>query len=403
MKKLIALSMMMLLASVSLIAANPLPLLLQAPGNWVVLGVDPVVSSVTAYADEHKRDIIATMVNGLDIAQDITVIPNVKNKIALTKLSVGDGFRPYSSSTEIKTGQVTLADRYLEVLQGKREVQLDIRSLQGKHLAWRTSPGSRASKTFNDLDFAPFVWQEIIKNLQREINDETAYYGFDKTTATAWSNATVYNPGDYVTYTQSGVSEYFKCITLTVAAESPDTHPAKWQNVTARAVAPGLKSYIDAAITGGFAVTTTGAITTGATAVTAFKKLFRDMPVPYKNQGVIIHCSFTDFEFLLDGQLDVYKYTAADVAIGGGVQLYGTGGKCFVKPASWLGTSRRLIAEPMQAGSAIGTNLVMGTDILSDLNDIKLDEHLWTTDAGISMVIGFQIQDLSALRLGDQA
>jgi hypothetical protein len=408
MKKLIAFAGLMLMVALAAITASPLPLLASTPAAWnnfVLLGVDPNVSGVTAYADEHKRDLIATLVNGLDIAQDITVIPNVKNKIALPKLSVGNGFRPYSSTTEFKNDQVVIADRYLEVALGKREVLLDVKELQGKHLAWRTSPGSRAAKNFNDLDFAPFVWQEIIRGVQREINDETAYFGFDKSTAVAYSEAATYTNNSIVTFTVNGVSEYFQNISgsTTTAGQDPIDTPAKWRNVTARAVAPGLKSFIDAAIAGGFSVTTTGVINSGATAVAAFKKLFRDMPVPYKNAGVIIHCSFTDFEFLLDGQLDVYKYTVADVSTSPGVQLYGTGGKCFVKPASWLGTSRRLIAEPMVPGTMMGANLVMGTDLLSDANDIKMNENLWTMEAGISLAMGFQISDLSALRLGDQA
>lgn len=407
MKKLIAFAGMLLMFSLSIVTASPLPLLMTAPSAWtnlVVLGVDPTVSAVTAYADEHKRDIFATLLNGLDIAQDITVIPNVKNKIALTKLSIGNGFRPYSATEEIKTGQATFADRYLEVLLGKRELELDIRKLQDKHLAWRTSPGSRAAKTFNDLDFAPFVWQEVVNALKREVNDETAYFGFDKSTAVAFDAGDTYAAGDYITYTQSGVTEYFVCLATTTAGQDPDDTPAKWQNVTARAVAPGLKSYIDAAITGGFSATSTGAINSGSTAVAAFKELFRDMPVPYKNQGVIIHASYTDCEYLMDGQSDVYKYTQADMGLNGGaIQLFGTNGKCWVKPASWLGTSRRLIAEPMVPGTMMGANLVMGTDLLSDANDIKFDEGLWTVKAGISMAIGFQIQDLSALRLGDQA
>src|SRR5688572_26830015 len=80
------------------------------------------VSAITAYSDEHKRDLITTLVNGLDIANDILLIPNVKNKIALTKVSIGNGFRPYSSTTEYKAGQVVFSDRYLETKTGKREL-----------------------------------------------------------------------------------------------------------------------------------------------------------------------------------------------------------------------------------------------------------------------------------------
>ena len=408
MKKLIALSFMMLLAAVSLVAASPLPLLLQAPGNWVISGVSADVAGITAYADEHKRDLISTLVNGLDIANDILVIPNVKNKVALTKLAIGNGFRPYSSTHEPKTGHMAFSDRYLETLDGKIDLLIDSKAFKSKHLAWRTSPGSRASKTFNDMDFAPFVWAEVIKGLQREINDETAYFGFDKADAVAYDAGDAYVVGDYVTFSDStftnGLTEYFLCVSNAAAGDTPATDVAKWLNVTARAVAPGLKSYIDAAITATtLTETTTGAINSGATGVAAFKELFRDMPIPYKNSGVIIHASYTDCEYLEDGQQAVYQYTIPEpIRQLGLIPILGTNGKGFAKPASWLGTSRRLIAEPLMPGTGMGNNLVMGTDLLNDANDINIIPDVHSLKAGITMSIGWQIQDLSALRVGDQ-
>jgi hypothetical protein len=411
MKKLISFSVLLLMVALSAVTASPLPLLLNSPAAFAqfTLGNAVDVTAVTAYADEHKRDLISTLVNGMDIAKDITVIPNVKNKIALTKLSVGNGFRPYSNTTEFKSGALAFSDRYLEVMLGKREILVDVRDFKSKHLAWRTSPGNRASKSFQDMEFAPFVWDQVIKGVQRELNDETAYFGFDSSATPTFSEGSTYTANSYVKYTVNGVVEYFQNISggTTTAGEDPIDTPAKWRNVTARAVVPGLKSYIDTAISGGFTVTTTGAITNGATAVAAFKEIFRDMPVAYKNFGVIVHCSYTDAEFLLDGLEDaITKYTTPDVSAmlqQGMIPIPGTNYKGWAKPATWLGTSRRLIAEPLQPGTAMGMNLVMGTDLLSDMNDIKTKENLWTTEAGILVAVGFQIQDLSALRLGDQA
>lgn len=407
MKKLFALSVFLFAGALSAVGIPPLFLAFSF-GQSALLFNAVDVAAVTAYSDEHKRDLIATLVNGLDIAQDILVLPNVKNKIALTKVSVGSGFRPYSSTTEFKAGNVVFSDRYLETKTGKRELQIDVRDFKAKHLAWRTSPGNRASKTFKDMDFAPFVWDQVIKGVQREINDETAYFGFDSSATPTFSGAATYAANLYVKYTQNGVVEYFQNVSggTTTAGESPDTAAAKWRNVTARAVVPGLKSYIDAAITGGFTPTTTGVINSNSTALAAFKELFRDMPVPYKQSGVIVHCSYTDMEYLLDGLEDLTKYTTpevSDLIANGMVPIPGSNYKGWAKPATWLGTSRRLIAEPMMPGTTMGMNLVMGTDLLSDANDIKHVESLWTTQSGILVDLGFQIQDLSALRLGDQA
>jgi hypothetical protein len=63
-----------------------------------------------------------------------------------------------------------------------------------------------------------------------------------------------------------------------------------------------------------------------------------------------------------------------------------------------------LIAEPMEISQGgYGLNLVMGTDLLSDVTDIKVIEDVHTLKAGLVFDLGFQIQDLAALRLGNQA
>jgi hypothetical protein len=409
MKKLIALSGLLLMTALAV--ATPLGALaffLTAPGNFVLLGTAVEVTAITAYADEHKRDLISTLVNGLDIANDITVIPNVKNRVALTKLRVGDGFRPYSSTHEPRAGSLVFSDRYLETLVGKRDLLIDYRDFKTKHLAWRTRPGNAANKTIQDMDFAAYVWDQVIKGLQREINDETSYFGFDRTGVIAYNGPSTYVAGNRVTFVLNGVNEWFEATASVLANESPLTTPAKWRNVTARAVVPGIRSYIDAAIAASFAVTATGAVTDAATALSAFKTLFRSMPVPYKNWGVIIHASVTDCEFLLDALATRTQNVSADTAMmlrQGMIPIPETNGKGFAKPATWLGTSRRLIAEPMEmaGGNGYGTNLVMGTDLLSDSNTIENIKQVYSIQSGIAFDLGFQIQDLDALRLGNQA
>jgi len=407
-KKLIAFSGLLLMTALAVLV-SPALLFAATPAAWLnfsVLGNAVDVAAVTAYADEHKRPLISTLINGLDIANDITVIPNVKNKVALTKLTVGAGFRPYSGTHEPKQGSLVFSDRYLETLVGKRDLLIDVRDFKSKHLAWRTRPGNAAAKTINDMDFAPYVWDQIIKGMQRDINDETAYFGFDRTGIIAYAGASTYVSGNRVTFTVNSVTEWFEANQAVAANETPLTHPAKWNNVTARAVVPGIKTYIDALIGGGFTVSTTGAITDGATARAAFKKMYRDFTAAYKGQMVIIHASYTDCEFLLDGMETITQYTTPDVANAvkmGLIPIFGTNNRAFAKPATWLGTSRRLIAEPMEMGQGgYGLNLVMGTDLLSDGNDINLIPDVYTLKGGITLDLGFNIQDPSALRLGNQ-
>jgi len=366
----------------------------------------PDLSAISNYAHQFQRSLITTMINGLDIASDIMVIPNIKSSMKLPKLFVGNGFRPYSGSTEFQSGDVVYTDRELKVAAGKREILIDPEDYRHKYLSAMLTPGSGANK--KEIPFAQFLWMEVVKNMQREMNDETAYFGFDKTDAVAYSGAATYDPGDIITYTQNNVLHYFENLTTTSAGESPDTDPAKWQNVTARAVTIGLRKIIEDEITGASIVeVTTGAIdATAGVASAAFLALFRSFPVPFRRHGVIIQCSYTDFDFLTDDLVATQQYTRGDVTtlmMNGMLPLPGTERKCWVKPATWLGGSRRLIGNPIDMSNARCMNMYLGTDLLSDTNEITTKENLWTLEGGIKVVFGFQIGDLASIKVGDQA
>jgi len=415
MKRLIALSFGLFLIGLSIATANPAPLLLtlpKSPSQLVVLKLsDADLSAITSFAANNQAALIASLVNGLDIANDIMVQPNVKNKIPMPKLKVGNGFRPYSGLQEFKVKGLTYSDRFLEVKVGKRELQIDPEDYRGTYLAWLNSPGSSAAK--KDIPFAQFMWGQVILNMQREMNDETAYHGFDSSAVEDFDVLETYAAATFdkvkfatATDNPNAVKDYWMCIDDTLAGESPDTDPDKWQNVTARAVAPGIESYILAGIDDtSIAPVTTGAITNGAgVAIAAFKKLFRAFGPAYKNNGIITSCSYTDWELLMDDLGDKYKALRNDASENGYLVLPETNKKGIVKPATWLGTSRRLIAGPYMPGDPTRhTNLYMGTDLLSDSSQISVkDTELWKLNAGLKVCMGFQIQDIEAIKVGDQ-
>lgn len=362
-------------------------------GSLFVSAVD--VSSLAAYPGEYEDQLFSTLINSLDVAKDITVIPNVKNKLNLTKLKVKKGARPYSGTHEPGVGDLNYTPRVLNVEVGKRDLLIDPEDYRATFMAQKVGPGSGASK--KDIPFAEYVWNEVMKSLAAEINDEVAYHGLKRSalTITAYSGAATYAVGDYISYGTSPV-KWYRCVSATTAGQSPDTHAAKWLDVTARIITEGFGSIIASEITAtNLTATATGAITDGATAKAAFKKLFRAHSDAYKAAGLITYCSYTDYEFLLDGLTETTKYTRDD-ASEGKLYLPETGKKNLIQPVTWLNGSRRLICTPAE-------NLLMGTDLLSDLNDINVVPDVYTLKVGIKFVMGFQIRDLEAIKIGDQA
>lgn len=340
------------------------------------------------------------------------VHPGVKNKIPMPKLKIGPGFRPYSGTEQFKANSAKYTDRHLEVKVGKREIEVDPEDYRGTYLAWATSPGSPATK--KEIPFAQFFWEQVIRELQREINDETAYFGFDTTGILDWADDETYSPGDIVLFASSSnnpksVKDYYMAVSATNAAESPDSHAAKWRYVTARAVTPGIQSYILAGITASeIAPVTTGAITdTEGEAIAAFNELFRAFSPAYRQNGIIISASQTDMDLLIDDLLNKYsKYTRDTLNNAPYIVLPNSNGKCIVKLATWLGSSRRLVAGPhVPTDPGRHLNLWMGTDQQSDVNSLRVntESNLWTIKAGIKAALGFNYQDPEAIKVGDQS
>lgn len=355
----------------------------------------PNVAALAAYAGEYEQALFSTLVNSLDVAQDITVVPNVKHKLNMTKLKANSAPKPFNSTEEYEADLV-YSPRVLEVKAAKSELLIDVEKYRTTWMGQALLPGSGSGK--KEVPFAQYVWGEVMKDLAAEINNNVPFFGFGPDAFTAFDAGATYAINDKIIFTDGGLIGYYIATDTTTAGQSPATHPAKWSKVNSRAIAEGFQSIIAAEITASaISPVSTGSVTDGATALAAFRALWRAMPVPYKSTGATIYCSYTDFEFLMDGIEDkIYKYTTPEVSPV--IYLPGTERKCAIKPATWLGTSRRLICTPKE-------NLVMGTDLLSDMNEIKVleDAKLWTLPVGIKFLLGFQIRDVSAIRVGNQA
>ena len=379
------------------------------PNGILASAVD--VAALTAYAGKNKAGLLATMVNSMDFLNDVMIDANVKNKLRIGKLNVADGVRPFSSNEEFQDDDLQYTDRFLEVYAAKREIKIEPEKYRQTYLSEVLMAGSGANQM--QIPYEAFTWREIFKSMWAEVNDNTAWEGFDESTATDYAAGSTYAVDNYITYTPTGktVKQWYKCVTITTAGQSPDTNPEKWVKVTSSALFKGFGTRIIEEVTAtNLSPITIGAITgTAGVARGAFLELFRSMPVTYRKKGVIINCSYTDFEFLLDDIEEISKYTRPSVTEGPGqtpdyIILPNTSNKCIVKPATWM-TGRRMVAGPLNnlGGQYRNAALIFGTDLLRDWNDINImKSELWTIKAGIKFLGGTQIANLEEIRINDQ-
>ncbi len=352
----------------------------------------PDITALGAYAGKYEKKLFSKLFNSFDIANDIQVYPNVKGKIKLTKLTAGKGARPYSSIFEGKGTDLQYTNRDAEAIQAKRDLLVEPSKYRQTWMAESMKDGVNVM----DIPFAQYVWEQVMIELAAEINDTTAYYGLGVAAFAAYAAGTAYAVGDKIIFSNptSGIIDYWICNTITTAGQSPVTHAAKWTLANAEAICVGLGTLIAAEIVGGgLTAQVTGAIT-NTNAVAKVELMVRKMPVAYRKAGFGVFVSYDVFDKYQDDYRERYGKNFM-VNADGFYYVDGSSRKIKLIPCTWMGTSQRIICSPKE-------NLLMLTDKLSDMQNIRTIEQMYTLQAGISFGIGFQIRDLEAMQVNDQ-
>lgn len=361
------------------------------------MAVSPDVSAIAGYAGDHKGELFRTMLLGMEVANHVTILPNVKDQTPLIQLKVTKGLRPYNSKKQFES-QLKYEKRTLKTGLGKKELTVDVQGYRDTYLSKYL--GQSAHDRI--IPFAQFTNEAIIEEFGTEINESVPFFGLDKSRFAAFNAGTVYNAGDLVISPDSeGNSSYWEANATTTAGESPVTTPAKWDNVNARAVADGLKILIDEAITDTeLTEVAVGQIdNTSVFAVDSFKKVYRTIPKAYRRNVCYAYCSFDTFDLLEDDMEDKQKYTVTDPSTGRPMEnaqyVPGTGRKLIAVACGWMGDSERIIVTPKE-------NIIFGCDIMSDANKIKFNPELWEDEMGLLFNPGINWANSEAMAINDR-
>lgn len=348
------------------------------------------VVAIKNYAGKYDSNLIGQMLNGLDIANDVKVIRNIKTALNLTKLTIANGFRPLNTSVEegTKPGR-KYTGRKLEPKGGMKIFEVIPEELRETWMGEMLDPNAK------DVPFAQWVWEREFEKLGDEIN-ENIYLSTFQADADAFDAADTYAVGDYVNFNET----IYKCITITTAGQSPTSHPAKWTNVNGLVVCDGPGTLIAKAITDGdLAPVVTGAITS-VNAVAKLRLVYAEAPVALRKKAMVMWVSYDVFDKYKDDYVTRYgegNSIASGVMDTEKLFLFGSSRRCEIRPCTWMGDSQRIILT-------IADNFLMGTNQLSDMNSIgKTVDTLHGFKAICKFLIGFQFADLEVLFVNDQA
>jgi len=351
------------------------------------------VAALETYAGTYSQALIGALLNGLDIAQDIYVMRNVRGPVNLSKMTVTKGIRPLDLTIDDvdETGRVW-SGRKIEVQPAMKVFKVIPDELL------KTWMSEMLDINATQEPFAQWCWAQEFATVAEEIN-ESVFYAEYHADAAAFNAGTVYNAGDVIVFTDKN---FYKANATTTAGQSPSTTPAKWDNINASAICDGLGTIIKDEITGGgiaadHVIATNTFSTTNA--VAELRKLYLGAPVKFRSKKAIMYISpavmemyRTDYDTRY-GKGNSINDNTEDAPV---IYLKGTQQRVLLKECTWMGDSQRVIYT-------FDKNLVMATDQLDAANSIgKMIPILHGYKAVMKYLIGFQIQDLEVLYVNDK-
>jgi hypothetical protein len=354
------------------------------------------LSLLEAFPGHYNEELFTALYNSFDAINDFTFWPGLKNTEKLTKFSVNSGAKPHTGIFAPATGDLQYTGQDITVQPWQRDIKIVPSLFRQSFMAYNRGKGEGADNL--RVPFEEFVWRTIFGNLAAGINNKSIYFGVGAAAFAAYNPATAYAVGNKIAFTKANEEvSYYYCKVITTAGQTPETHPAKWENWDLQAIMVGYGAILAAGITAGkLNPFVTGVIDASDNAYQIQKDLFRQLtePVQDSKELITIFQSRTDYWLLTDAFEDrVSKYTEKDAS--GITYLAGTDRKCIVKPVTSMAGSRRLIATRK-------SNMIIGTDELSDFNTVNVVKGVYHLDAGISGVIGVGIKDLSEMIVSDQ-
>ena len=302
---------------------------------------NPDVSKLVGYAGTFQKRLITQTVNGLQVTQDCTLVPNIKVKQNMTKLIVNGDIKPYDGVRDTKA-TITYEPRSLEVFIGQYDVDIDTVKARETWLGEVMKPGVNPA----DLPFEQVTWKAVMDDFATKINDSTAWNGR--------RNATLKTASALAT----GFGNIIK------------------DEIAAQKITPVI----------------TGSMLTDT--VAKVEEVYKDLPEKYRKLKMTVYVSYNVYDAYCENYAERFKMSPIYDQFGQ-IVIRHSEGNAVLKPVTWMSGSQRVIITPK-------SNMLVGTDLLSDGQKILTNPKLYGIEAGILMAIGFQIEDLEPLAVNDQ-
>ncbi len=304
---------------------------------------NPDVTKLADYAGTFQKRLITQLMYGLRVVADCTLRPNIKVKQNMTKMTVDGDVRPYTGERpDNKKAKIAYEPRSIEVHIGQYDLDIDTVKARETWLGEVMKPGVDPK----DIPFESLTWQKVMDDYGTKINTNTVFNGVRNSAGT-----------------------------------------------TSADLADGFGTIIKKEITAGELVpVVTGSMLTDT--VSKAEAVYKSLPEIQRERDMVMYCSVSVSDAYKEDYFDRFGLSPIYDKFNQLVIRH-SDGKCVLKPVSWMAGSQRVICTPQ-------SNMIVGTDLLSDGNKILTNPQLYKLEAGILMAIGFQIEDLEIVAVNDQ-
>ncbi|MDL5050644.1 hypothetical protein QQ054_32090 [Oscillatoria amoena NRMC-F 0135] len=341
------------------------------------------------WAGKFLKTFISQTLNGLDVFMDNYTNRMVsRHGILMPKFTAYGGLRPLDTSvTKNNVTQRSWSGRTLYVYDNMKifEIVVDDAVIDS-FMSDMHIPGA------TQIPFAQWLWQKEMEKLASEINDNF-YHAVYQAPAAAYDAGSAYTAGQYMKFTDKN---YYKCVTNAAIGESPTTHPAKWLQVNATVGFNGWGTIIAAEIT----ATNITPFNTGATddsnTIEAIDAMYHSLTPAVRARGGVVKVGYDVWDDYIENEKSVYPQVLNQNMGDGKKYIYGSQKKWEIKPATWMGTSRRIIFD------VENSNLVAGTNLQKIPGLTNTVPTLHGYDSVSKFLLGSEIADLEVLKVNDQ-
>lgn len=352
------------------------------------------ISAIKGYLEKYQKQLIGGLFNHFSFANDsdIMTMRNLRTPTNLYKYSASKGARRLNTSIEDPKDKGKWSGRKISPYTVMKIMQFIPEELRESFMSEELSVNAK------NIPFQQFVNEEEFRALANEI--EESFYNSVYADVVDYDAAATYDPedDDYVMFNDI----IYKCVTATTAGESPLSASAKWSDADAEVLLDGIGTIITKELAlGNLTAHTTGALDE-TDAYEGVKDFWKSQSQAFRIKGTTVLYTGVDMaEDIMERQNTLYGsgkgIANADVEEGKPFFFKNTNKRLLIKPAQWMGTSRRLIMTKPK-------NLIFGTDQLSEMNKIgKTVDTLHGFKAIVKFILSCQIADLEVLKVNNQS